>query len=119
MVKTTKKDFELFKKECQKWIDIVGLKDWHFWYEHDETNENCIAQYLDDVQGRSCVIYFTTGLDDKLSNHDIKSGAFHEIVELYMKDLRKMALTAHSYAMVDEATHRVIRMLENVLFPKY
>ena len=119
MAKTTKKDFELFKKECKKWIDIVGLKDWHFWYDHDKTDDNCIAQYDIDDTGRSCVVYFTKGLDDKLTRHDITSAAFHEIIEIYIRPLRKMALTAHSYEFVDEATHRIVRMLENVLFPKY
>jgi hypothetical protein len=25
MIKTTKKDFDLFKKECQKWLKIFGI----------------------------------------------------------------------------------------------
>ena len=119
MVKTTKKDFEIFKKECQKWIEILGLKDWHFWFEHAETGENCIAQYEDEPIGRSCVTYFTTGLSEKLSIHDIKSAAFHEMIELYLNDLRKMAMEKFSYNEVDKATHRIVRMLEHVLFPKY
>jgi len=118
-MKTTKKDFQMFKKECQKWIDILGLKDWHFWYEHKECDENCIAQYLEDPSARACTIYFATELHDKLTVHDVKSSAFHEIMELYMNDLRLLARTGNSYERVDEATHRVVRMLENVLFPKY
>lgn len=119
MIKTTKKDFELFKRECQKWINIVGLKDWHIWYEHGKTAEDSIAEYSVGHSGRACVIYFTLGVYEKLSNHDIKCAAFHEIIEIYMVEIRKMALTTYSYDVVDEATHRIVRMLENVLFPKY
>ena len=119
-MKTTKKDFDLFKKECRKWIDIIGLKDWHIWYEHTPTERHCIAQYDLDDAGRSCVIYFTTGLDgEKLDRHDICSAAFHEIIEIYMRDLRRMAMTSYSYDLVDSETHKIVRMLENVLFPKY
>jgi len=118
-MKTTKKDFEMFKKECQKWIDILGLKDWHIWYEHEQTDENCIAQYAEDPQARSLTIWFTTGLHSPLTEHDIKSTAFHEIMEVYMVDLRRMALESNSFKSVDEAMHKVVRMLENVLFPKY
>ena len=119
MAKTTKKDFELFKKECEKWIEIIGLKDWHIWYEHGGTDEGNIAEFITDSAGRACSIWFADEISGDKTDYDVKSTAFHEIIEIYMIDLRNMALESCSRERVDSATHRVVRMLENVLFPKY
>lgn len=33
-MKTTKKQFELFKKECRKWIDRFELNGWEINFTH-------------------------------------------------------------------------------------
>ena len=35
-MKTTKKDFEVFKKECEKWVNFFGLIDYEWVYYHEK-----------------------------------------------------------------------------------
>ena len=38
VLKTTKKDFELFKSECKKWIDKLGITGWEIYYTWKDLN---------------------------------------------------------------------------------
>ena len=47
--KTSKKDFELFKKECRKWADILSLKDYEWAFFHGVSDEGNRAEYFVNV----------------------------------------------------------------------
>jgi len=122
MAKTTKKDFAIFEKEVKKWQNILGLQDWTIHCVHGETNEKSRADYLTNIAGRLCTIFFTDdwdGIFEEKTELGIKQVAFHEVAELSIHDLRIYALYFINEQFVEEATHKVVRMLENVLFPKY
>ena len=121
-MKTTKKDFELFQKECRRWQDILGLKDWEIVCVHGQTDSDNLAEYQSNGAGRICTIYFTDdwGNDHRVKDaRSVKQTAFHEVAELLLVELRNMALQHASWERVDGATHKVVRTLENVLFPEY
>ena len=42
-LKTTAKDFKLFKVECLKWIEVFGLKAWDFYFQHGGVGVGNIA----------------------------------------------------------------------------
>ena len=121
-MKTTKKDFEIFKKEVKKWQDILGLQDWEISCVHGGADEDSRANYLTNIAGRLCTIFLADNWDgcfEDKTERAIKQVAFHEVVELSLHDLRVYALYFINEQFVDEAIHKIVRMLENVLFPKY
>ena len=115
-----KKDFELFKKECLKWIEIFGLKDLEWQFVFGDCDKDNRAEYLIHAEGRMCTIYLgEIWENDAKTNKNIKRVAFHEVAEVMLHDLRRLAGRDSSWGRVDEATHRIVRTLENVLFPRY
>ena len=48
MYQTTIKDFELFTKECNKWLIKFQLNNWYVKFEHkylEKGQANCVANY--------------------------------------------------------------------------
>lgn len=120
-MQTKKSDFALFKKECYKWIEILGLKDWKLVFTHME--DNCgVATYFRESAGRIITINLNTDFDGLLySENGIKLSAFHEIIEgLLLARLDDMIdRRRHDEKEVEEARHKAVRILEHTLYPKY
>ena len=120
--KTTQRHFELFRAECEKWIEIFGLKGWEVHINHDdidadETRADCSIS----TSSRYCEIRLNKkwGKDHgvKLTDRQIERYAFHEVCELLLAPL--VANAEHRYATkieILETTHDIIRTLENVLW---
>lgn len=121
MIKTTKKDFKLFKKECRKWIKFFGLKGWDIAYEHYDKNVNHrTAEVEFNPQGQRAWVRLGKEIyESEYSDENIKMSAFHEICHLV---LAKMWTCANSrYLNPDEletAEHEVINTLQNTVFKK-
>ena len=123
MAKTTKKDFKLFKKECKKWIEIFGLKDWEFCFQHECVEfEGNQASCVSNVAGRlaSITLFEDWGECGGISKHTIRLAAFHEVCETLLAPLNACAQSRYISAVeIEESGHAIIRRLENSLFPKY
>lgn len=125
MAKTTKKDFELFKKECQKWQGIFGLQDVDIAFNHQTLDEDVFAQCNFSAESRSALLELNDTWDNcggayPLNSHNIKLSAFHEVCHIFTGSLVSRAKTRHIMEHeISEADHMIIRVLENVLFPKY
>lgn len=116
MPRTTNKEFDLFKQECQKWIDYFGLKQWEVCYRLLDLEGDCARCIVDQI---AKLAYFD--LNNKLSKLDkedrgIEMSAFHEVIELLLTDLRIMAKSTWADNVVLEATHEIISILENTIF---
>jgi len=122
-LKTSKKDFEIFKVECRKWINILGLKDWQVHFTHTKM-DGIRAQIVFQCIARVATISLNTEWNEwaKISITDqlIKKAAFHEVCELLMGKLNDLATQRFNLdeADVEEEIHRIIRTLENVLWEK-
>lgn len=118
MAKTTKKDFELFKKECLKWIKIFGLYSYETSFEHDVCVKGSVASCEMNINAR----WANLGLAKKpsiSSKESIKLSAFHEVMEVFIGRLRVCALSRFvNEDEIEEANHEIIRTLENVVYPK-
>ena len=117
MAKTTKKDFELFRGECEKWIEFFGLKGWDITIEHAEDKGNR-ATCTYNVTNRSIVLNLALEWKtDPITPERIKQDAFHEVSEILLCNLRNLAEYRFTTQYeIDEAVHAVIRTLENVVF---
>ena len=110
MRKTTKKDFELYKKECQKWIDFFGLKEWRWifeWKDLENNNAEC--------KGNCTGMIMTLKLGKRI---DVPAPilAFHEVLHALLWDW-----SAGGYArfiakeVLEEEEEKVVRRLEKLL----
>jgi len=114
-MKTTKKDFEIFKKEFLKWFNVFGLKDWKIYFFHDQIDETSYANITYNVAGRVATVRFNLEHNGRYNN--IKETAFHEVCELLLGKL--VAVAEYRYVTeneITEATHDIIRRLEKVIF---
>lgn len=121
-MKTTGKDFELFKKECLFWINYFGLKDWHVVFHHDILEEDNFAAQCDTTLAqRHSTIFLNKELSDDtypLTDEDIKQIAFHEVCELLLRKLRTLGENRYATEIeIYEATHEIISVLTNTLLP--
>ena len=115
MPETTKKDFEIFKKECQLWIRKLGLSDWEviFCFEALVGND---AQCNWNVDSRTAVIYLNVELDICTQSY-VKILARHEIFELLLADISSFSRRRYNVNEIDieRAGHIIISRLENML----
>ena len=123
MAKTTKSDFNLFKKESEKWIDIFGLKGFEFRFHHENIHDDdALADSYWDTQGRCCIIALYKNWPDRYPKTDmeIRLAGFHEIAHVFIGKLGNLANARFiKEREIEEEQHAIIRTLEGVLFPKY
>lgn len=120
-MKTTDKHFQLFKKECRKWIARFGLLGWRFYFQHEDLPDGkqiayCI--YPEDLADR----VFTLGLSVDLGDldeteMDIRRSGFHEVMEAFLYRMNFLAKSRDTHPEeIEEENHNLIRTLENVVF---
>ena len=121
--KTTKQHFNLFKKECKKWLQIFSLGDWEDNYWHDgESSEDGLARVNANADGKRADFYLSKDWKiQPINNAEIKSTAFHEVGHLLLADMAEFARDRNrGYREVDnhEVQHAIIRRLENGIYKR-
>jgi len=111
-MKTTKKDFEVFKKESLYWIDYFGLKDWRVGFSHKDL-DGAEAQCLAHVGDRNCTLSLDVEVEDRSK---IKQWAFHEVCELLLFKASDLITATYSNWERSNIIHDVIIRLENSVF---
>lgn len=117
-MKTSKKHFTVFKKECLKWIVLFGLLDWKFSFFHEQWDNEALANYKTNLEGKCAAINLSIDwADEPITNAQIKRSAFHEVCEVM---LSRLAICVRSRFVssdeIIEAIHDIIRRLENHTF---
>lgn len=125
---TTPAHFSIFKEEAQYWIDKFGLKGYKVFFLHrdrdkdEDGNPRGFANYNASVIGRNAVLCLSKtwndqGLQDGITEDQIRGSAFHEVWELLLHRLFHLAsnraYTEHDF---DEEKHNIIRIMENVVW---
>lgn len=116
--KTTAKHFEIFKAECEKWIEIFGLKGWSIWYSHTVEDNTNRAECSYKILNRS--LGFRLNPDwggDTVTEKALSKDAFHEVSEALLCRIRCLSQSRFIHLdEIDEEIHAIIRTLENVLW---
>ena len=118
-MKTTNKHFELFKKECNYWLDKLKLDDFEANYYHENISYNkADASVSADYKYRRADFTFSIDDFDKDTFNDeyIKNTAKHEVLHLLVGEMKDLA--QDRYIIKDEiikADERLIRKLEKLL----
>jgi len=116
----------VFVDEFMYWVDKYGMKDWEIVFSLTNTAEHDYNKVRADIgvdhEGKIAVVRLDKewdGMDP--SEHNLKRCAYHEATELLISKFvdicRSRTVTV---AEIEEQSHRIIRILENVQFePDY
>lgn len=121
MIQLTEKQFEIFKEECQRWIQLFGLKDWEIFFRFEETEDLNRAECRINWLGKVCNLVLSPWHSEERSEGEIRKYAFHEVCELLFAEMEKIALDEEipyeeRIGLTESARHGVIRRLENPVF---
>ena len=122
--KTTKKQFDLYVKECKKWIKFFGLSDWDITFLHKKCiseDLKAIAACSSDVESRSSILILSKEVKQEeelpILDSDMKVHAFHEVVHLLMARYGWLARSRNTnYGEIDEEEHAIVARLQNSIF---
>jgi len=115
---TTKKHFEIFRKECQKWVKIFNLSNWQVYYEHKviEGDAECYARLNANLYGYVALIQLNKCWKGVPTNKGLKKSARHEIVHLLLARLGELAKSRYiSGTELIEAEEEVVNRLVKYL----
>jgi len=124
-MKTTKKQFELFKKYVRQFVKEYSLGDWEVNILHTPLEKPGVVVFAGMdyyLHGRHAVIMLNTDVDesyfDTITNHEIKRSALHEVAELRYAKIRALALSRKATEEeIDEAIHELIQVDTNMRVP--
>lgn len=112
--RTTKKQFRIFEKECRKWLDRLGLKDWCVFIRHEDLgNGKTLARCNWSATQRQA--WLRLNVSTSAGDDEIKRAALHECLELLLYGCTDIMWESVSVDIVDAEIHKVIRTLENLL----
>jgi len=118
-MKTTNKDFQLFKSECEKWLKRFELGGWKVYFTHQAHSQDTFATCYSNTLGRNATIYFTDEWDDeirKLTPEAVKETAKHEMIHLLLARLSDNGRARYVVIdEIDEAEEELVRKLENII----
>lgn len=114
---TTPEHFDIFQMEARRWIERFGLKEWRIYIAHEKTcREAMYAECQWRSNSRQARIVLGLEWDKEPTEEELRLNAFHEVAELVLEPLASPLLDYLSDGEVDRRTHRLVRLLENVLW---
>ena len=116
MAKTTKKQFNMFRREIKNLLKLYGLMDWEVIYCHEQIDGRAIATTAPELESR--IVVFTLNMryisdDPPMSDIELKAIALHEVLELLFTKLEDMVCKSNITAAREEV-HAIIQTLINV-----
>ncbi len=117
MKKTSKAEFNRFKKEFLRWTGILGLQGYKIYFYHEPLNES-YAEISINEPGRVADVYFASELSNngrKMSPGPESHGK-HEAIHLFLHRLGYLG--EQRFTASDEIHHeaeKLVTVLEKVL----
>ena len=112
-MKITKKEFQIFQDEFQKWVSVLSLKRWEIRFQHKKMD---VAFALCETSLSDMVAWITLNTEIMDGHVSVKMAAKHEALELLLAPLRINAFSRHvTPDEIDEASHGIIRTLEKII----
>lgn len=116
-MKLTQKHFKLFRAECEKQLERLGLKGWKIYYQFKPLKDS-FGRSEWKYAGRVATITLATDFPKPFDNleEQIKQTALHECLEILLASVSSLAEDRTWDRFVfDAALHDVIRTLEKLL----
>lgn len=113
--RTTKKQFDLFKKHCLHYQKVFGLVSWRLYFKiGNMENESAYGETDADVDGHYAAIHIEKYTN--MSAKEIKETALHEIIHIVLARYRRDAFSRHTTSReICEAEEEVVNTFENIL----
>ena len=112
-MKTSKKDFGIFKKEVLRLVDAYSLKSWELHVDHEKVDESTLASTQTDMEARQCVITLNTDWQDPVSARALKDVALHEVLELLFAKVESFVCESKR-DLAREEVHAIIQTFINM-----
>lgn len=118
MIKVTKAQFELFKKECKKWIDRFELNNWDVYFVNTALDDSTIARTKTNIDTYDATIALNLKWSEELplNREQLIKTAEHEILHVL---IARLDCLAHSrYAKKDEldsANEELVQKLSHII----
>ena len=116
-MKLTQKHFQLFRTECEKQLERLGLKSWRIYYQFKKLDDS-FGRSEWKYAGRVATITLATEFPKPFDNLEaqIKQTALHECLEILLVSVSSMAEDRTWDRLdFDKEIHSVIRTLEKLL----
>lgn len=118
-MKTSKKDFEYFKKRCEHWIEFWGVKDWEVCFFFEYFEEGGRAKCKHNPHAGVASIFLNTYAYDKQTKKDLDRSAFHEVMHIVLSDFFHLACErGTTEQMLDKVEERFIVRCENCVYKR-
>ena len=120
-MKSTKKDFELFKRYCREYVDKYELNNWTFLFhfgEKKEDNGKQSAWIRRNITNLQADIYLDPKWDYEKegSGNSIREAAKHEVIHCLIGEIYLLAIEREgSYKEIDRAEEALVHKLEKLL----
>jgi hypothetical protein len=118
-MKTSKKDFAIFKEQFQYWIQKMGLLSWEYSYIHSKENTARADVICDHASKMVRVTLHEDWENDELTHRTICMVAFHEAHEVKYSQLSKLMSQFYSEDLTCQMIHELIRLDESYIFEPY
>lgn len=129
MYKTTKQDFELFKKECIKLKNKLGLNHFELVFKHKDLSKDNIDGASSEINSVGyATLTLDTEIDDKNFNgnvkEEIKSSAIHEMCHILTSRLEEFAYMRNCtrqdiYDANEELVRKITYLITNNYMPSH
>lgn len=116
MIKTTKNQLDVFKKEFVKWQEVLGLKDWNIFFDKREI-EDGFAAINTDANGRVATVTLNSILrKEDIPDFNPKLHAKHEAIHLLLARLESLGNRRFiTVTDIQEEAEAITRKLEKIL----
>jgi len=115
MAKTTKKDFELFMKECKIWEERLKLDGWSILYLHKGL-DNVLADTNITADTRTVCVRLNTEWIDPINIKSIKETAKHEMIHVLLGRMSGNASYRYTSKMeLYESEEELVYKLEKII----
>ena len=116
-MKTTKKDFEKFKKAFNEYVEAYGISGWQIIFRHTDLDAAyaCIST---DIEGRHSIVTLGKSWPDSEKDAwlSLELTARHEVIHLLLAEMTELARRRHVGAsQLDLEEERLVRILEELL----
>lgn len=113
------KKFDIFKKECQHWIDRFELNNWGTEIKIDEkpSTDRCLAYIINDDESFLSSIFFVPLNNKESSIESINYSAKHEVIHLLLARLSALGRKRHCsgdeiYAAEEELVQKLLKIIK-------
>ena len=125
-MKTTKKHFDIFKKECEYWLKFYGVTGWEICFYHEDLGGERAAMAMYSMGDRNSGLLLAKNdypdeiITERNFTEELKVIAHHEVCELILGRINEFAKLPYGVSdkLLEDARHEVIMRLQDSVYRK-